>query len=249
MKYIYWTDVKKTTAITTTSNLDGRDFNMAYHATTDKKSVKDNRVVLLKDLSLNDSDVVYVHQSHSDTIKKVSFADGGKGSNAFEDGVEADAIYTYDKGLTLAVFHADCVPVFVSVPKKHLVMIIHAGEEGTLKEITYKAIETLVDIEHINPKHIYAYLGPSKSSMSNSVNKKIIDEANRLGYYMGTKQTNKSYYIDTQLINYEQLIKAGVLPKNITTSKLCTFERDDLFYSCQRDKKCGRMISLIKMDN
>ena len=254
MKYIYWKNNKHLTALTTTrtggiSKGCYRGLNLAFQLEDNFEHVLKNRELLYKDLFITSEKIVFAFQSHSDRVVKVSLLDKGKGTLSFETGVDGDALYTYESDLALAVFHADCVPVFVHVPNKHLVMIVHAGEVGTLKEITYKAIQVLIKEENIDPKHILAHIGPARTFMNYTTTLETIELVRSLGYSAGTKCSSGTYYLDTQVINLEQLIKAGVPAKNITMTSLCTVNRDDLFYSHYREKETGRMISLIKLND
>ena len=253
MKHIYWKNDNKVTALTTTKeggvstgNFEG--LNLALHVGDNKEHVLLNREALAHDLSISSEKIVYARQTHSDSITKVTKEHLGSGVFDFESGVDGDALYTTEKGIALAVFHADCVPVFIHVPGKRLVMIIHAGEIGTLKEITYKAIKQLEKNEKINPKRVHAHIGPARTFMNYPTNEETIKRVLELGYNAGAKRSSGTLFIDTQVINYEQLRKAGVPQKNITMTAHCTVERPDLFYSHYRDNNTGRMISLIKLN-
>jgi polyphenol oxidase len=54
----------------------------------------------------------------------------------FEDGIRADALYTTEKHLPIGVFHADCVPIFLTHTSLPLIAIIHAGTPGTINRVT-----------------------------------------------------------------------------------------------------------------
>jgi len=246
MRHIIWKNDKFLTALTTTKNAG----NQAIHIGNNSQEAKQFRKELAHDLQIEHTSFVYPHQTHSDTILKITKCDCGVGFDSFESGVRADALYTFDANVTLAIFHADCVPVFIYVQKKHLVMVIHAGEEGTLKEITFKAIKYIIENEDVQPSDICAHIGPSRSLLNYPSNKQTIDRVVALGYECGAKSTNGIFFLDLPLINYAQLRKAGVSTKNISMSNLCTFERSDLFFSFNRDKKDeGRMLSLIRLNS
>lgn len=250
MKHLIWKDNKKLIAVTST-RLDGvstgvfASLNLALHVGDKEEDVFENRNRLESDLKIAPQSIIYTYQSHSDIVKKVTKDDLGKGALSFEDGIPADALYTNEKNVPIAVFHADCVPVFIHVPKRHLVMIIHAGLEGSLKEITLKSIKHLIEAENIKAKDIVAHLGPSRSFSNYPTTIETIKKIHELGYVLSAKRSNNEYFVDVPLLNHEQLIKAGVLAKSITRSDACTYDDATLFYSAKRDQTCGRMISLI----
>jgi hypothetical protein len=52
--------------------------------------------------------------------------------------------------------------------------------------------------------------------------------------------------LDLRKANRSQLVAAGLRPKNIYTSDLCTGCRTDLFFSYRREgAQSGRMLSVI----
>ena len=145
-----WNQFKNITAITTTrdggfSTGNFSSANLAYHVGDNKETVKKNRDVIFSKVGINEQNSVFVAQFHSDITYKVTSKDKGRGFNAFEDGIIADALYTSEKGINLAVYHANCVPVFIYVPTHNIVGVIHAGEEGSLKDITGKFIKQLIE--------------------------------------------------------------------------------------------------------
>ena len=118
---------KQCVSVTTTTVLG----NLAYQV-DDGKDVKEHRQLLADTLGLPLDRFVFVHQSHSDRVNKVKTADLGRGKDSFEDGLDCDALYTYEKNVPLGIFHADCVPIFFVNEKASLVGIIHAGFKGTM---------------------------------------------------------------------------------------------------------------------
>ncbi len=252
MEYNIWPTPKYLTAVTTTrveglSKAPYASMNLAYHVGDDPQAVAKNRDALLADLGLTPARLVITHQSHSDVMKKVTRADGGAGFHSFESGIPADALYTYDTGLALAIFHADCVPVFLYDRVKKWVAIIHAGVPGTLKRITEKAVNHLIHNEGSRPGDIRAYIGPSLSFGHAEIDeetKNVILSSNPECHY-GIKKSDGRYYFDAALLNFGQLRKAGVPAANIVLSGIDTYADANRFFSATRDRITGRQMSLI----
>lgn len=120
-KYIF--DGINALGITTTTEAG----NMAYQVGNDFDNVKNNREELYKELGIDRYQVVYVHQSHSDIIQEATRQDGFRGGEDFASGVPADALYTKEKDLALAIFHADCVPIIFYDSTVPLIGVIHSG--------------------------------------------------------------------------------------------------------------------------
>ena len=90
MKQYYFTYPlsDKCLAITTTTELG----NMAYQV-DEGKDVKKHRLLLAQSIDIPIEKFTYVHQHHSDKIKKVYLDDVGHGKDSFEDGLDCDALY------------------------------------------------------------------------------------------------------------------------------------------------------------
>ncbi len=252
MEYHEWQPYKYIRALTTLrgggvslSPFDSN--NMAYHVNDHYDHVITNRISLLRDLHLDDQCLVCVHQTHSDIIKKVTRLDGGAGAHDFESGIPADALYTYDVNLALAIFHADCVPVFLFDKVKKWVAIIHAGMTGSLKRISEKSINHLIKVEGSHPDNIFAYLGPALTFAFNPIEEQTAMSILALNpdFNYAIKKSDGTYYLDVPLLNFGQLRKAGIPASNITLSGIDTYTQPDNYYSYARDKKTGRHLSLI----
>ena len=225
----------KCVALTTATALG----NLAYQV-DEGKGVKERRNLLAELLFILPNRFTYVHQSHSDRVMKVTTNDLGKGKDAFEDGMECDALYTYERNVPLCIFHADCVPIFFINEKASLVGIIHAGFKGTMKHVTYKAINEVVNNEGLDIKDFKFYIGPFRQKQSFEVDdttKQTIIEA-------GFGKTIIDNHFDNGLANVLDLYKLGVKNEQITVSDYDTVN-DDRFYSAYLKTPVGRLVSLI----
>ena len=120
-------------------NEEKENFNMGLHACESTNAVIENRKTFANDFNIDPNQCVFAKQTHSDHLVKVTKDDCGKGVFDYESAIDdTDALYTKDKGVCLGVFHADCVPVLMADPITGLVCAIHAGWQGTVKEITRK---------------------------------------------------------------------------------------------------------------
>jgi len=250
-----WELFKDVTAITTSreggfSTGGYKSMNLALHVGDDAGAVVKNRNKLfaMPDFNLTAKNTVFVAQHHSDITEKVTFIDAGRGYKAFKDGIVADALYTKEKGLNLAVYHADCVPVFVYVPKHSIVGVIHAGEDGSVNNITGKFITKLLIEEGIKPEEVYAHLGPSLSFAYRKISEEHAKTLAKRGGIVqkALKAVIPDYYIDLPLLNILALREQGVPLENITYSETCTYENSDEYYSYAKDKVTGRNISFIR---
>ncbi len=226
--------------------------NMAYYVGDRTDAVLANRIQLAEAIGIPLAHWVFPKITHSDHLVKVTSADQGKGTQNESDSIfDADALYTTDSGIGLAVFHADCVPILIYVDNTPLICAIHAGWQGTIKEITSKVISQLIKEEHIDPTHIHAYIGPCISQKNFEIDTPVLKLALAMSFdvlpFLSYVDAEHALF-DTPGCNIFQLTQAGVLAENITDSRQCTYEDANRFYSFRRDKTTGRHISYIAID-
>ncbi|HEU4792330.1 MAG TPA: laccase domain-containing protein, partial [Nitrolancea sp.] len=99
--------------------------NLGRGVNDDPERVATNRGAVLRALGLSPAQHVEADQVHGAVVAVVGAADAG-GSIA-----GADGLATFDPGLALAIHAADCVPLLLADPKRHVVAALHAGWRGT----------------------------------------------------------------------------------------------------------------------
>lgn len=166
--------------------------------------------------NIEPSSLVFGEQIHGDKICLVKRKSGKRRI------LGTDGLVTNLPGLPLAVFTADCLPIFFVDHKNKIIGLTHAGREGTFKRIAYKTVKKLVRVFNSNPVNILVVIGPHIHSCC--------------------------YPVNLTKLNYEQLLSTGIKKKNIFVSRYCTACRNDLFFSYHLEKeKAGRMMGLIML--
>ena len=222
-------------SITTTTKLG----NLAYQV-NNGEGVKERRQQLANLLNLPIERFTYVHQHHSDKVMYVSTKEIGKGKDSFEDGLECDALYTYERNVPLCIFHADCVPIFFINERASLVGIIHAGFKGTMKHVTYKVLNEIINKEKLDIKDFKFYIGPFRQPQSFKVDeetRKTILDAGFVGAFEGDE-------FDNGFANRIDLYSLGADDSQISDDHLDTFT-DERLYSAYKKTPVGRLVSLI----
>ncbi len=220
--------------------------NMAYQATGD--NVLENRRAVASKIGRDLNQFVFAKQCHSADIYEVTSSDRGRGVLSFEDGIaDVDCLYTFDRDVVLCAFYADCTPVYIMSEVDNLTCVIHAGWQGTVKAIVFKAIEHFKSIG-IDVANLEVVIGPSISKANFEIEIDVIDHINNLDMIetkLCYEQINDiKYKADVKLINKLQAIAAGVSEENIYVSDICTYDSEDLF-SFRKNNQTGRMISCI----
>lgn len=222
--------------------------NLALHACLDPAAVLKNRETLVSSLGHSTSDFVYANQTHSANFHKVTRADRGRGATEQTIAIpDTDALYTNEHGIVLAGFMADCVPVLLSNERAGIVGVIHSGWQGTVKEITPKLLQHLIEHEECRPEDFEILIGPALSQDKFEVDGDVYAKFHALGYakpWISFNETTGKYHIDNQQTVKTQCELAGIPSANITIDPICTFQSDDGF-SYRQDKKAGRHLAFI----
>lgn len=190
-------------------------------------------------------------QVHGNQVKIVTEEEVGSGRFSHEDAIKGiDGLLTDKKGVFLASFYADCVPVFFYAPEKNIIGIAHAGWKGTTSRIVDQMLHTLKETWGVLPRDVYAAIGPSIHECCYEVNHVVMDKVYEVLGEDGNRVIKQTSH-DKGMLNLQEtnrilLEKAGVLPDHIEVSQLCTGCRTDLFFSHRKEGgKTGRMIAFI----
>lgn len=223
--------------------------NMAFYVGDNYEHVLKNRQQLAAEINIPLSHWVIPKITHSSNIVKVTKQDIGKGSLR-EDGslMNVDALYTDLDNVLLGVFHADCIPILLYDPTTNLIGAIHTGWVGNLNKLTSKFINHWVTYDHVIPKNIHVYVGPSLSQSNFQVKEDVISQfqvkAPEFEKYLKKESTTHTF-LDGVGMCLNQLIDANIPRANITINHACTYSNSSLFFSYRKEKATGRHLSFI----
>ncbi|WP_084243492.1 polyphenol oxidase family protein [Planomicrobium okeanokoites] len=222
--------------------------NMALHACEDPMLIVENRRKLADFLGLTLVDFVCANQTHSANFHRVEAADRGRGSTETGHAVEnTDALYTYETGLLLCTFAADCVPLLLYNENKGLIGAVHSGWQGTIKEVTLKLFEHLKNEEGCKPEDFHIQIGAALSQEKFEVDEDVYLKFKALGYadeFIYHNAETGKYHIDNQLTVKKQCELAGIPTGHISIDRTCTFMNPEGF-SYREDRKSGRHMGFI----
>ncbi len=217
--------------------------NMGLHTNDKYENVIKNREKLANNLNMKLNQFVFGQQEHTNNFHKVTKKDCGKGAYVFETAIPAtDALYTFEKNIVLATYHADCTPIYFFSKKHSLIGVIHAGWLGTAKEITYKTLKHIIEKYNINPADLTVHIGPSISGDVYEVKQDVVEQF-KTAYNDAFTYKNNKIYLDTAKANLIQIEKLNI--NNVLHDNKCTYTNKDLFFSHRREQNAGRMIAFI----
>jgi YfiH family protein len=249
--------------------------NLGFTEDDSKTAVERNRAAFLLELGAGSKrdplranslsrPLVTLRQIHSDTIH---FVDAPPKSELVGDG-----LITATPGLLLGIQTADCLPILLVDPRGRAVGMFHAGWRGTVQRIVEKGVGDMCHQFGSRPRDLKAAIGPGIHGCCYEVGVEVRDKFEsqfayaaklfreveerdpvREKYPMlfltarppGHSAVPKKLFLDLVEANRQQLLAAGVPPKSIEASPLCTNCRTDLLFSYRAEKgKTGRMMGV-----
>ena len=208
--------------------------NIGFHCGDEPSKVTANRKALAKAAGFEFNRLVTARQVHGDKVAIVTSGSAGK------EVADADALVTRSANLCLMVRTADCVPLLFYDPVSNIIGAAHAGWRGTALRIAAKTVCAMKKLGS-EPKDIKVALGPSIGPCCYEVKK---DVAVKFDHHICK---GNRYFVDLKLENKDQLVKEGILSKNIQISDLCTGCNSDRFFSARAGGPAGRFGTAIAL--
>jgi YfiH family protein len=216
------------------SNPPYDNFNLGLRSGEDEAAVRANRARLIRDLGLP-SEPRWLQQVHGDRSLRIT-------EEIFASEQQADAAFTTQPNIVLAILTADCLPILLCADDGSEVAAIHAGWRGLSASI----IESTVARLRTPRARLMAWIGPAIGPASYEVGDEVREtfvsnssEAERA--FSATRPGH--WHCDLFALARLRLRRAGV--ENIFGGNFDTFT-DARFYSYRRDgARSGRFASLI----
>ena len=244
----------------------GKALNLGFTQDDSRTAVERNRKAFLRRFAPASQTwpLVTLRQIHSDIIH---FVDSEP-----KTPLAGDGMITGTPGLFLAIQTADCLPIILVDPKHKAVGVFHAGWRGTVQRIVEKGVGEMRRSFGSSPSNLEAAIGPGIRGCCYEVGEEVQQKfesqfAYAAGLFREVKESDpvrekypllfltarapghsdlpKKIFLDLLEANRQQLIAAGVRPKSIEASTLCTNCRSDLLFSYRAEKgKTGRMMGV-----
>ena len=214
----------------------------------ERENVLENRRRFLAALDAAEWALVTAKQHHSADVRFVNGVE-----DARTEPTPCDALTAKTPRILLAVQTADCLPILIADERSGAFSATHAGWRGTLAGIVARTVERMQQEHGSRPEDIHAALGPAISAAVFEVGPEVLLEfKNNFGYaeeLISDPQPNGKGYLNLNLANVRQLIDCGVREDRIYDSALCTWLRNDLFFSYRRERGAespvGRLMGVI----
>jgi polyphenol oxidase len=218
-----------------------KNMSLLYGETLNSLS---SRRDFLSPLGIDYRSIACAKQVHGSLARYTRELDTGKGAVSADTSIDGtDALVTDKRKLPLAVFTADCLPIFLYDCAGPAIGLIHAGWRGTGAKITTSAVQLMQNEFNTKAENLYAEFGPAIRDCCYEVEEDFNDF-----FPSALIKRGKHYYLDLIKINKNELLGLGVKTDRIFDSSICTSCRNEDFFSYRKEgKACGRMMSVIML--
>ena len=157
---------------------------------------------------------------------------------------EADAAVTAVPGVVLAILTADCLPVAFAARDGSEVAAAHAGWRGLADGM----LEATLAAMHTPPGDVIAWLGPAAGPAHYEIGGDVRDaflahSAQVEAAFVATRPGH--WRVDLYALARQRLQAAGMNPADIHGGDQCTIADPSRWYSHRRDRRSGRMATLV----
>jgi len=208
---------------------------------------------------------VATQQTHTTNIRVVTEEDAGKGVVREQDYSDVDGLITNVKGLVLAGFYADCVPLYFVDPVKSVIGVAHSGWRGTAAGMGACMVRAMQQEYGCNPEDIFAAIGPSICQQCYEISeevmleftqgfwasedvKKLLQEGDKeRGMILPGRESGK-YQLDLWKANEIILRSVGIKPEKLEVTDICTCCNPEYLFSHRASKGLrGNLAAFITL--
>lgn len=226
--------------------------NLSFSRGDDPECVRENYRRIGEVLGTDPEHMVASKQTHTTNIRLVTEADLGNGitePSAYDD---VDGLATNIPGMALVTFYADCVPLYFVDPVKKAIGLAHSGWRGTVAGMGACMVQFMRDHFHSDPKDLIAAIGPSICVDCYEVSEEVAEQF-REGFPKEVLQPGKAdgkYQLDLWKANESILLKAGILPKHLTVTDVCTCHNPEYLFSHRASHgQRGNLAAFLMLKN
>lgn len=238
------------------SNGPFSSFNMGNYSDDDPLKIRENRLTLARLFFMELAHFITPHQTHGTNVLTVdkAFLELDNAA-AIEALYGVDATITQEKGIFLCATTADCVPLILFDKKNEVIAAVHAGWRGTVGRIVEKTLLKMQQQFGSAPGDMIAGIGPAICIDHYQVGAEVTDLFLQSGFDLSDSTVsyrnnlNARYHLNLSEINRRELLRLGMSESAIEQCNLCTFEKQNLFFSARRQSvHSGRMLTGIMLN-
>ena len=217
--------------------------NLGFGSGDQASQVEANRATLARAFDLEPHLLLTVSQVHGSEILVI---DQANPEVSHFQRVESDALITNQRNILVGILVADCFPVILYDPQRHVVGVVHLGWRGTATGLLGRTVNAMREIFGCQPGDLCAAVGPGIAAHSYEVDRPVRD-----AFRQGTDQWGRiarevslgHWQLDLQASILLQLEGVGVASTAVDLVRECTCCHKETFFSYRRDKgRTGRQM-------
>lgn len=227
--------------------------NLGFGRNDLPENVVKNHEIIANAIGFNPENIVASKQTHTTNVKIVSKKDCGKGIYRERDYDDVDGMITNEKGIVLATYFADCVPLYMVDTKNKATGLSHSGWRGTVGKIGKVTLDLMKETYGTNPKDVIACIGPSICRDCYEVSEDVATEFETA--FKGREKDilinkgNGKYQLDLWECNYIIFKECGVYEENIHMPDICTCHNMEMMFSHRATQgRRGNLAAFLSID-
>ena len=235
--------------------------NCTDYTGDDVQCVCRNRDILLHSLPVCPQELIIPHQTHSTNLLVVDEDYLSAPVEQRQQRLEGiDALVTNLPNVCLCISTADCIPILLYDHCHRVVAAVHSGWRGTAGLIVLHTLEQMSFLYGTEASHLMACIGPGISreayevgedvflSIYNSLRSAGISPISLSTLTDHNPATGK-YHVDLSRANRLLLHRFGLSDSQIEDCGICTYMRNEEFFSARRlGTRSGRILSGILLN-
>jgi YfiH family protein len=191
--------------------------------------------------------VVWLRQVHGTRVLQATAADAAPGAPVHE----ADAAWTAEPGLALAIQVADCMPVLLALPDGSAVAAAHAGWRGLAAGVLQDTVAAVCAGTGCAPRDLMAWIGPCIGPAAFEVGADVLRAFGQTGStadparfrWRPRPDGDPRWLADLPRLGRDLLHAAGV--REVSGGDRCTVSEPSRFFSHRRDGRGGRFAAAV----
>jgi len=210
--------------------------NLSFTRGDEDAAVHENYRRFAAALGFSERDIVTSDQTHTANVRIVTDEDRGNGITKPRPYTDVDGMITNVRGLVLATFYADCVPLFFVDPVKKVIGLSHSGWRGTVAKIGKETVRKMREVYGCDPGDILAAVGPSICQDCYEVSEEVIRQfqehfSEKDWASLFYKKENGKYQMDLWRANEMIFLESGIKTEHIAVTNICTHCNSEVLYS------------------
>lgn len=234
--------------------------NFSYSQGDTKENVDENYRRAAAHIGMTSGDIVCSQQTHTTNVRRVTAADKGKGVVCGRDYTDVDGLITNERGIILATFYADCVPLFVVDPVNRAIGLSHSGWRGTVGKMGKVTLDKMREAYGTRPEEVRVAIAPSicqncyevSEDVASAFGEAFLRDDAKAGEYLVryrqdygwqdienclmVQKENGKYQLNLWYANYRVFRDAGVPDRHIEVTDVCTCCNPRLLFSHRASK-------------